>query len=83
MINSGGWAVVYSGTITEADLLKCLLEGAGIETILQNENVGMIAPYLLPGGAGVHVAIRPEDLEKAKPIVEDYANNKSRRLHET
>jgi len=42
----------------------------------------MIAPHHSPAGAGVGVAIAREDLEKARPIVEDYANNKSRRLHE-
>ena len=76
------WVVVYSGNIVEADLLKCLLDGEGIESILQNENIGMIAPYLSPAGAGVSLAIDKSDLERARPIIEDYAANKSRRLHE-
>jgi len=82
MINGNEWVVVYSGTIIEADLLKCLLDGEGIDSQLQNETLGMIAPHHSPAGAGVRVAIVREDLEKARPIVEDYANNKSRRLHE-
>jgi len=82
MINGNEWVVVYSGTIIEADLLKCLLVSEGIDSRLQNETVGMIAPHHSPAGAGVGVAIAREDLEKARPIVEDYANNKSRRLHE-
>ena len=76
------WVVVYSGNIVEVDLLKCLLDGEGIESILQNENIGMIAPYLSPAGAGVHLAIDRADLGRARPIVEDYVVNKSRRLHE-
>ena len=76
------WVVVYAGSIVEADLLKCLLAGAGIESRLQNEALGMIAPYIFQGGAGVGVAVLREDLENARPIVEDYAANKSRRLHE-
>jgi hypothetical protein len=76
------WVVVYSGTIVEADLLKCLLEGDGINSVLQNENIGMIAPYLSPAGAGVRLAVQEDDLEQALPIVEDFARNKSRRLHE-
>ena len=76
------WVVVYSGTIVEADLLKCLLEGEGIDSLLQNENIGMIAPYLLPASAGVGLAVHEHDLEQAMPIVEDFARNKSRRLHE-
>ena len=77
-----GWVVVYSGNIVEADLLKCLLDGEGILSRLENENIGMIAPYLSPAGAGVKLAVAEEDLEKARPTVEDYIRNKSRRLHE-
>src|SRR5437867_2413308 len=54
----------------------------GVESRLMNETLGMIAPYIFHGGAGVGVAVVREHLEKAKPIVEDYAANKSRRLHE-
>ena len=75
------WVVVYSGNIVEADLLKCLLDGEGVHS-LQNENIGMIAPYLSPAGAGVKLAVDRIDLEKARPIVEDYVTNKSRRLRE-
>jgi Putative prokaryotic signal transducing protein len=76
------WVVVYAGNIVEADLLKCLLDGEGILSQLQNETIGMIAPYLSPAGAGVRLAVARDDLERARPIVEDYAINKSRRLHE-
>jgi len=82
MSNSNDWVVVYSGSIVEADLLKCLLDGAGIESCLQNETLGTMSPYIFQGGAGVGVAVLREDLENARPIVEDYAANKSRRLHE-
>jgi hypothetical protein len=75
------WVVVYAGSISEVDLLKCLLDGEGIESLLRNETIGMIAPYLSPGGA-VQLAIAREDLQQARPIVEDYMQNKSRRLHE-
>jgi hypothetical protein len=81
MSHQNEWVVVYSGTIIEVDLLKCLLDGEGIESQLQNETIGMIAPYLSPGGA-VNLAIAREDFQQAQPIVEDYARNKSRRLHE-
>ena len=81
-MNRNEWVVVYSGTIVEADLLRCLLDGEGIESRLQNEALGMIAPYVFPASAGVCVIIQQEDLEKARPIVEDYARNKSHRLHE-
>ena len=76
------WVVVYSGTIIEVDLLKCLLDGEGIESRLQNETMGMIAPHHSAAGAGVKLAIAREDIQQARPIVEDYANNKSHRLRE-
>jgi hypothetical protein len=76
------WVIVYSGNIVEADLLKCLLDGEGIESRLQNENIGMIAPHLSPAGAGVNLAVERHNLAKARPVVEDYAKNKSRRLRE-
>ena len=77
-----GWVVVYSGNIVEADLLKCLLDGEGVLSRLENENIGMIAPYLSPAGAGVKLAVDAADLDRARPIVEDYVRNKSRRLRE-
>jgi len=76
------WVVVYSGNIVETDLLKCLLDSEGISSRLENENIGMIAPYLSPAGAGVKLAVDRTDLDRARPIVEDYVINKSRRLHE-
>src|SRR5215467_1942542 len=73
------FSVIYSGNIVQADVLKCLLEGAGIETILRDEFVGMIAPwYVAPGGAGaVKVLIGTSDIEQALPIVEDFMKSKT------
>jgi Putative prokaryotic signal transducing protein len=68
------FSVVYSGTIVEADLLKCVLEGAGIHAVLENEFIGTIAPYLFPGGAGaVKVLILRSDMDQARRIVEDFS----------
>jgi hypothetical protein len=61
------FSIVYSGTIVQADLLKCLLEGAGIHAVLENEFIGMIAPYVSPGGAGaVKVLIPNSDIEESR-----------------
>jgi hypothetical protein len=63
-------SVVYSGTIVQADLLKCLLEGAGIHAMLENEFIGTIAPYVFPGGAGaVKVLIPKSDMDQARSIL--------------
>jgi putative signal transducing protein len=72
--------IVYSGSIVDADLLRCLLDGEGIQSYLKDEMVGMVAPYVAePGGAGaVKVVIDKEDLERARPIVDDFIREKSR-----
>jgi hypothetical protein len=70
------FSVVYSGTIVQADLLKCLLEGAGIHAVLENEFIGMIAPYVCPAGVGaVKVLIPKSDMDQARRIVEDFSRN--------
>lgn len=67
------FCVIYSGNIVQADLLKCLLEGEGIRTLLEDEFVGMIAPYVSPGGAGaVKVLIAKRDVDRARTIVDDF-----------
>jgi hypothetical protein len=68
------FSVVYSGTIVQADLLKCLLEGAGIHAVLENEFIGMIAPDVSPGGVGaVKVLVGKGDIDQARSIVEDFS----------
>lgn len=68
---------VFSGSIWEAELLKSLLENAEIETFLQDENTGTIAPwYTAPGGAGsVKVVVSSRDYNEAKTIVEEFEKN--------
>ena len=49
-------SIIYAGSIVQADLLKCLLEGRGIEVFLQDETIGTLFPYYAaPGGAGLCV----------------------------
>lgn len=68
------FCVVYSGTIVQADLLKCLLQGTGIHVVLEDEFIGTIAPYESPGGAGaVKVLVRKGDMDQARSIVEDFS----------
>jgi Putative prokaryotic signal transducing protein len=73
------FSIVYSGTIVQADLLKCLLEGAGIQAVLQDEFLGTIAPYVSPGGAGaVKVLVWNSDMDQARSIVEDFSRQTAR-----
>jgi hypothetical protein len=50
------------------------LEGEGIQATLEDEFLGMIAPYLSsPGGTQpVKVVVSTSDAEKARPNVEDF-----------
>lgn len=53
----------------EANVVRGLLESAGIKAIITNWD----APQdVLPGVGGVTVRVSPEDGEDAKQIVEDY-----------
>lgn len=67
-------SIIFSGSIVRADLLKCLLEGQGIQVFLQDETMGTLAPwYVAAGGAGaVKVLIPNSKLEEARPIVENF-----------
>jgi hypothetical protein len=70
-------SIIYSGNIVQADLLKCVVKGQGIRVILQDEILGMVAPwYVAAGGAGeVKVAIAKSDVDKARPIVEEFVKS--------
>jgi hypothetical protein len=68
---------VFSGTIWNAELLKSVLEDAGIMTFLFDENTGTLAPwYTAGGGAGsVKVVVSSPDQEEARKIVEMFEQN--------
>ena len=76
-MNGERLSIIYAGNIVQADLLKCLLEGEGIQVFLQDEILGMVAPwYVAAGGAGaVKVAIANSDVDKARPIVEEFVKS--------
>jgi hypothetical protein len=72
------FCVVYSGNIVQADILKSVMEGEGIEAFLEDEFIGMIAPYVSPGGAGaVKVVVLKSRLDRARAIVKDFTRVKS------
>src|SRR5438067_1036380 len=67
------FSVIYSGNIVQADLLKCLLEGEGMQAFLEDEFLGRMVPYAAAaGGAGaVKVLIANSDLDQARMIVDE------------
>ncbi|MHC4816494.1 MAG: putative signal transducing protein [Planctomycetota bacterium] len=63
----GDFAVVFTGQITEADLVKFVLQEAGIRCWLENQQMGTALPGIVsPTGAGVRVLVAPGDEAKAK-----------------
>jgi hypothetical protein len=71
------WVIVYYGSMVDADLLRCLLDSEGIESLLQDEVMGhLAAPYIAAGGAGaVKVAVRRNDVTRARRLAEDFSNS--------
>ncbi|MHC4164250.1 MAG: putative signal transducing protein [Planctomycetota bacterium] len=63
----GDFAVVFTGQITEADLVKFVLQEAGIRCWLENQQMGTALPGVVsPSGAAVRVLVAAGDEDKAK-----------------
>lgn len=63
----GDFAVVFTGQITEADLVKFVLQQAGIRCWLENQQMGTALPGVVsPGGASVRVLVAAGDEAEAK-----------------
>jgi len=75
---------VFRGTYLQCEMVRSLLENAGIESYLKDELLGTIAPWWAePGGAGaVKVFVNSEDEEQARVVVQDYENNINKQLPE-
>ncbi len=62
---------VFSGTAWESDMVKSLLQDAGIECFLKNNILNSYAPQPFAAG-GVRIMILNSDYADARAIVEDY-----------
>ena len=61
---------VFSGKTLEAEMVKSVLENAGIEAFLQNEIIDSLYPAIAPGATGcTKVMVSNLDLEKAREVV--------------
>jgi hypothetical protein len=67
---NGEFSFIYAGNIVQLDLLKSILEGNRIQCVLQDEYVGAMRPYAVPGG--VKLLVAAGDVDKARKIVEDF-----------
>lgn len=66
---------LYSGTLWEAEMIKGLLESAGIVSFVKNN---VLQSYAIEPirSEGVKVMISNNDLESARAIVEDFLSGR-------
>ena len=74
------FTVIYSGSSFQADLLKSILEGKGIAVRLEDEFLGRMVPYAVPGG--VKVLVANDEFDEARQIVEKFLTRPDIRLVE-
>ena len=74
------FSIVYQGDSVQADLLKTLLEGSGIQAVLEDEYLGRMYPYAIPGG--VKVLVANDEFDEARQIVEKFFTRPDIRLVE-
>jgi hypothetical protein len=65
---------VFEGTSIEAGSVQSLLEESGIQSFIQNELMGSIAPWQITGGGAgaVKVIVAESDYEAAVKLINDY-----------
>jgi hypothetical protein len=54
----------------EADLLRSVLAGSGIESFIPDERIGSLRPHLLLGTGGVRLQVHASDLERATGVLD-------------
>ncbi len=66
--------IVYSGSATEAHLIRTYLESAGIRAFVQDEMSGILLPYTSSaGGIGsVKVLVAQKEVQQARQLVEEF-----------
>lgn len=67
-----GWVTVRTCVWGhQADLLRSVLEGSGIEVFVPDEHVGSLRPHLLLGTGGVRVQVRASDVARATELLDE------------
>lgn len=68
----GGRVNVFAGPVIEADLISLHLHEHGIDAQLEDENIGMVAPYAAAGGSfgAVNVSVPIDDASNARELIE-------------
>lgn len=66
------WTTVATATgMLQAQLLKSVLESAGIPVVLKYESIGQIYGLTLDGLGEVQVQVPPDRLEEARELLEE------------
>jgi hypothetical protein len=75
--NKMGPVEVFAGTYMQAEMVKSLLENAGIDVFLNDEINGTLIPWVVsPGGVNpVRVIVSNNDYVRAKSVVDKYEEN--------
>lgn len=69
-----GWVEVRScAWLHEAQFLKSVLAGAGIEATIPNEHTLGVQPLYAVALGGVRVLVRPQDAERARDVLDSAA----------
>ena len=66
---------LYDGSLFECQMIKNLLENAGIESFLKDEIIGTRSPVWVPGG-GVKIFVSNLDFDKSRLIVKEFEKSR-------
>jgi UDP-N-acetylglucosamine 2-epimerase len=69
--------LIYTGQSWEAEMLKIMLENAGIDAFINNEVIGTLLPfYTTPGMGAVRLVVSESDAEKAREVVAEFEKDR-------
>ena len=54
----------------QADLVRSVLEGSGMDVFVPDEYIGALRPHLLLGTGGVRVQVRASDVTQATELLD-------------
>lgn len=75
-MKGGEFIDIYSGSEVRVIMLKGILQEKGIDSVVQNEYLSGITSGIGGGAVNtVKLRVHEDDLEKAKPLVEDFIKN--------
>lgn len=72
-LQSEEWVTVHTCVWGhQADLLRSVLEGSGIEVFIPDEYVGTLRSHVLLGVGGIRVQVHARDAERATALLAEF-----------